>query len=206
MKRILVFSAFALVSVASVFAQKEEGLFSIQPKVGMNVATTTSEAAEPRIGVAAGVEFEIQFKKAVSVSLGALFSMQGAKGKIYEDAQSIKMDAKVRTNYINIPLMLNVYLAKGFAWKVGVQPSFLIRERYKLAAAQGNKKDNISGKLSDLGFHVQKTELSIPVGFSYEFSNFVIDARYNIGLTHIVEDYNGCNRVFQFTLGYKIKP
>ena len=46
-------------------------------------------------------------------------------------------------------------------------------------------------------------DLSIPVGLSYEYSNFVFDARYNFGVTKVADDADSKNSVFQFTLGYK---
>ena len=48
--------------------------------------------------------------------------------------------------------------------------------------------------------------LSIPLGLSYEFDDFVIDARYNLGLTN-VSDSEGTkikNGVIMLTVGYKI--
>ena len=47
-------------------------------------------------------------------------------------------------------------------------------------------------------------DLSIPIGLSYEFSNFVIDGRYNWGLTKVAKDSDSKNSVFQNTLGYKL--
>lgn len=47
-------------------------------------------------------------------------------------------------------------------------------------------------------------DFSIPLGLSYEFSDFVIDARYNLGLTDLVDYAKGKNSVIQFTVGYKI--
>lgn len=48
-------------------------------------------------------------------------------------------------------------------------------------------------------------DFSIPVGLSYEFPTvpIVIDARYNWGLTKVVDGGDSKNSVFQFTLGYK---
>ena len=51
---------------------------------------------------------------------------------------------------------------------------------------------------------MKKFDLSIPLGLSYEFSDFVIDARYNLGLTKIAEDMDGKNSVIMLTVGYKI--
>ena len=52
---------------------------------------------------------------------------------------------------------------------------------------------------------IQSLELCVPIGASYEFSDFVIDARYNLGISKINKE-NGSvrNSVFQITVGYKI--
>ena len=49
-------------------------------------------------------------------------------------------------------------------------------------------------------------DLSIPVGLSYEFSDFVIDARYNIGVTNLskLDLAKPRNSVIMLTVGYKI--
>ena len=44
---------------------------------------------------------------------------------------------------------------------------------------------------------------AIPVGLSYEFSDFVVDARYNIGVTKALDNVDSRHSVFTFTLGYK---
>ena len=51
---------------------------------------------------------------------------------------------------------------------------------------------------------VNAFNLSIPVGLSYEYKSFVLDVRYNIGVTKIVKDEKGNNSTFAITLGYKI--
>ena len=51
----------------------------------------------------------------------------------------------------------------------------------------------------------QSVDVSIPVGLSYEYSNFVLDARYNFGVTKVFENSDTKNSVFQFTLGYKFE-
>lgn len=51
---------------------------------------------------------------------------------------------------------------------------------------------------------IKSVDLSIPVGLSYEVGGFVVDARYNIGVTNIADDGHAHNNVLQFTIGYKI--
>ena len=48
--------------------------------------------------------------------------------------------------------------------------------------------------------------LSVPVGLSYEYSNFVLDARYNFGVTDLFKGLGTMrNNVIQLTLGYKFE-
>ena len=44
---------------------------------------------------------------------------------------------------------------------------------------------------------------AIPVGVSYEYESFVVDARYNIGVTKALKDADSRHSVFSITLGYK---
>ena len=68
------------------------------------------------------------------------------------------------------------------------------------ASAQGI---DVSGSLSDFGVDINSFDFAIPVGLSYEYKNFVIDGRYNIGVMKMVDNDDSKNSVFQFTIGYK---
>lgn len=81
MKKILLTAVVMLASVAS-YAQQAVGTFTLQPKIGMNVASLTKcDGCDPRIGLAAGVEAEYQATDIFSVSAGLIYSMQGNKAK-----------------------------------------------------------------------------------------------------------------------------
>ena len=59
----------------------------------------------------------------------------------------------------------------------------------------------------DIKDSYKSIDFSIPLGLSYEISDFVIDARYNLGLSNIVDhsdDGKVKNGVIMLTLGYKI--
>jgi len=189
-----------------VYARQGIKRFSIQPKVGLNIANVTGKVPTgfdkgPRWGLACGVEIEYICSRKTGLSLGILYSMQGAKvsGKI-DGVNTTEID---KVDYINFPVMVNCYVSKGLALKFGVQPAIRINEGYKLSA-QGT---SLTGKLSDLGYKFNSFDFSVPVGLSYEFSNIVIDARYNIGITNIAKDDDDSSRnhVFQLTIGYKFK-
>jgi hypothetical protein len=58
--------------------------------------------------------------------------------------------------------------------------------------------------MKDIGYEPKAFNLSIPVGLSYEYQSFVLDARYNIGVTKLVKDADqGRNSTFSITIGYK---
>ena len=203
MKKLFFVLSTMLFSVGA-FAQHEVGSLTIQPKVGLNIANyTNSNGTDSRIGLAIGAEFESQITNRFSLSVGALYSMQGAKIATVDASTGINVKTTFKTDYINIPIMANVYVVQGLALKAGIQPGINVNASYS-ASAQGV---TVSGKLSDVGVgvNVKTLDFAIPVGLSYEYKNFVIDGRYNIGLTEVVKDDidKSKNSVFQFTVGYK---
>lgn len=178
-----------LASVAS-YAQQAVGTFTLQPKIGMNVASLTkSDGADPRIGLAAGVEAEYQATDIFSISAGLIYSMQGNK---YEE-KGITSTQKL--DYINIPILANVYVVKGLAVKLGIQPAFNVSDKVKVSGGS----TSITKDYTD----AESFDFSIPVGLSYEYSNVVFDARYNFGVTKVWDGGDPMNSVFQITLGYK---
>ena len=55
--------------------------------------------------------------------------------------------------------------------------------------------------MTDFG---KSIDFGIPVGLSYEYHDFIVDARYYFGLTKIDSPNFGCNRGFYLNLGYRI--
>ena len=195
MKKLFMIAAM-MVATLSANAQNEVGQWSIKPMVGANLATMTKvDDSKMRVGVTAGAEFAVGAAERFELSFGALYSMQGVKGKDYYSG--VKVDETLKLDYINIPILANYYLAPGFAIKAGIQPGFNVTKKIK-AEAQG-----VSAEES-LDEGVKGFALSVPVGLSYEISGFVIDARYNWGLTKVFEGSDSKHSYFTITLGYKI--
>ncbi|RRD02286.1 porin family protein [Prevotella sp. OH937_COT-195] len=184
MKKLFV-AALMMVSSVAVFAQHSAGSVSIQPKVGGTLTSIVGDDtsnAEMKFGIVSGVELEYQATDMIGIAAGVNYSMQGA---------SIKTpDLKLKFENLNIPIIANFYVAKNFALKLGVQPGFLLNA----------KSDKLDVKSAYKTF-----DLSIPVGASYEIDDFVIDARYNFGVTNILDTdaQSQRNSVIQLTLGYK---
>ena len=191
MKKMFLTAAMMLASVAT-FAQNAVGQITIQPKVGLNIANVTdADDADARIGLAAGAEFEYGVTDMIGVSAGLVYSMQGYK---FSEGN---VDTTVKLDYLNVPILANVYVAPGLAVKLGVQPGFKLSSKVKMEGSG----ISIEGESDDDG--VKGFDLAIPVGVSYQYQNIVLDTRYNWGVTKVFDDVDSKNSVFQITLGYK---
>lgn len=185
-------------------AQKPAGSLTFQPKAGLVIASMTNcDNPDPRIGLTAGAEVEYQTSTPLSFSLGALYTQQG----VHETDGSTKVIFK--TDYINVPALVNFYIFKGFAIKSGLQAGFLINDKTKVTQNGVSIEVGIREALLKSGepFEFNKFDLSLPIGFSYEYHNFVIDSRYNLGLTKVITVAGESTRHNNLTLtfGYRFK-
>ena len=213
--------AALMVATLSANAQNEVGQVTLKPTVGMNIASMTkADNSKVRPGLIAGVEAEYGVTETLGLSAGVFYSMQGVKTKDAVLAEYItdgynimggwafEGDATMKLDYINIPIMVNEYLAKGFAVKVGIQPGFCVTKKMKLdgtmyqGGVQGGNPQSVNDTKT-INDGVKSFQFAIPVGLSYEYSNFVLDARYNIYVTKALKDSDSRHSVFSFTLGYK---
>ncbi|MBR6035384.1 MAG: PorT family protein [Bacteroidaceae bacterium] len=215
------FAAMALMVSVFANAQNEVGQISVAPVVGINLSTLTkTEGSKMKFGIAAGAVAEYGVTEQFGVSVGLIYSQQGCKYKDrgdggyddyaaraesyddyydwydyeYEGYDGPSGGDKLNLGYLNIPIMAQYYVIPGLALKAGIQPGVLV------SAKSGSVK---------MKEYCNKFDVAIPVGASYEIANFVIDARYNIGLTKVPKksysDSKANNSVFQFTVGYKFK-
>lgn len=226
MKKLMMIAAL-LVATVSANAQFEAGTFSLQPKIG-GIISKVSNMPDIKIptgagvsldadksfyaGALIGVEAEYQLADMFSLAAGLNFAMQGCQ---WEDSElrigneSLKLkDNKIQLNYLNLPIVANVYLFKGFAVKTGVQLGFLLsaKRKYDMTGSIGGSSATVKYD-EDVKDQCKKFDVSIPIGVSYQVPTVpvYIDARYNLGLTKIVKDIDESvkNQVFQLTVGYK---
>ncbi len=185
----------AFIATTASFAQWSVGSITVQPKIGINGANITdADNSDSRIGLVLGGEFEYRVSPIFSLSAGALYSMQGCKGTA-EDDDGNTGDVSLKLDYINVPILANVYVVKGLAIKLGIQPGFNVRHKATATVSGVNVTTNLPG--------VKSVDFSIPIGVSYEFNRFVIDGRYNLGVTKLIDGADSKHSVFQFTFGYK---
>lgn len=184
MKKLMIIAAM-MVATLSASAQ-EAGQMYIKPMVGGTLTTITGDHTDDnkmKVGLIAGAEFGYDLTDQMAVTAGLLYSMQGCASK--------DTDVKEKLEYLNIPVTFNYYVIPGLAIKAGIQPGIL------MSAKSGDY---------DMKDHCKSLDISIPLGASYEFNGFVVDARYNLGVSKINDkgDYSQKNSVIMLTVGYKI--
>ena len=195
MKKLMMIAVMAIVAMTASAQNtlRDNGAFTLQPKVGLGLGSFSGEyvkvagESDPttRVGFLVGVEGEYYINSWFSAALGLNYAQQGWKVD----------DVAAKLDYLNVPLTADFYVAPGLALKTGVQLGFLMNAK--------------SGD-SDMKDLCNKTNFSIPIGISYEISNFVLDIRYNVALSK-VNKYDGGHGeksrsdLIQFTLGYKFQ-
>ncbi len=166
--------------VSSAFAQAS---VSLGIKGGLNFAnvntTSIGAAYNSRTGYHAGAFLNVKFTK-LAIQPEVIYSVQGA------DAAA----GNVELGYVNIPILLKFYLIGGLNLQAGPQFGFLT------SATSGST--NIKDQL-------ESSETSVALGAGFDIKKFVIDARYNLGLSDVDKSSTEAkNQVFQLSVGFKL--
>ena len=208
--QILLLTVVSLASLQVAYGQVQIG---IGLKGGLNFASlngvnSPSAAYSNSTGYHAGAYFLFKFTK-IGIQPEIIFSKQGHSfttgGKDYTD----------NIDYINIPIMLKLYLAGGFNLQAGPQFGFLSKASGNLISSSGTIT---SGQ--DIKSLMQTTDVSVGVGLGWDLPfGLNLGARYNIGVSDINKYTGGTvpgsvttsmgtssakNQVFQLSVGYRL--
>lgn len=180
MKKVLFIAFLVLVSISAKAQHKVNGL-TLQPQIGLNASTlTNNDKAKYKLGVVAGAELEYQASNLLGIAVGLQYSMQGT---------GVKNTNPMKLDYLIVPIRAKVYVARNFSINAGAQLGFQTNAKW----------DEVDIKARSKTF-----DFSIPLGASYEIYNVVIDARYNLGLTKVLEkNSESKNTVLMLTVGYR---
>lgn len=229
MKKYFVLIIMTLFVSSVTKGQDHVGTISLIPKIGVSLANLSGEeiyygnAQVPAKGkynarFMGGVEAEYQMLPTTSVSVGVGYVQQGCRYSDFAigDQNSISdglSDVRSRLDYIQCPLTVNQYISEGLALKAGIQLGFLVKSDFSYSLTPIKNLDDGTkeyGKTEDLEIDqksvMRSVDVSIPVGFSYEYLNVVLDARYHFSLTNIYKDSSWPtekNKVFTISVGYK---
>lgn len=192
MKKI-VFLALLFTAAVTLNAQRAD--FGI--KGGLNLASWSnnndSRDYANRVGFHAGVFSRIHMGPNIALQPELVYSSQGTK---YDDVSN--REHNLQMNYVNIPLMVQAKVGGGFYAQAGPQVGFLVGVSDKVGDVE-------TGFFSTDDF--KKTDIALGFGLGFtSASPFGFDARYNLGLTNIVESgtNNIKNNVLQIGLTYRL--
>ena len=154
-------------------------------KAGANISKFDVEGAKNYTGIHGGAFALFKLTK-IGIQPELLFSQQGVKFKDV-DTQTLK------TSYVNIPVMVKLYLVAGLNIQAGPQFGFLTS-----AELEGD----------DAKDAFKKSDISANIGLGWDLPfGLMIDARYNLGLSDVNDAPNADelkSRVIQVSVGYKI--
>ena len=215
-------------TIRPLFSQVEAG-FSIKPSIGVMLSKVDGTfvdfvgdvAHDPKfkMGFAVGGELHYQTKSLWGASIGLFYERQGSSfssfTEINNNSKWIYSDESLDLEYLSVPVLATVKIGgTGVMLKAGLQVGFLLSAGYKYAidkyirenstwAFDADASERESMDVADL---CNKFNLSIPIGVSYEYKNFVIDAEYGIGVMKVNKKttnniHNDCISV---SVGYKI--
>lgn len=171
--------------------------FTFGPKVGYNNAKLEGRSWQDFHdnnsinGFHVGAFAEIRFNK-FAIQPEVYYSSAGGKWKTTFENATVEHDFNL--SYVNVPLMLKYYITNGIAIEAGPQAGFLTDSKVKFSDL-----DPESPKFNDFDF-------SLNVGLSVNLPlNFMISARYNAGMTNVIDEPNvdWKNRVMQLSVGYR---
>lgn len=178
MKKNLLLVVVCTLFVTSAYAQ-ERG-FGYGIKAGVNIAKVTNMGVDSKVGFTGGIFVDYRFSKVFALSADILYSGQGG-----DDTRE-----KLKTDNLNIPILANLYLAKGLAFKTGLQPGFVM----------GAKIDDTPVTDGCNTGHFRRS--CRPV--LYVFMRFAFDVRYQIGLSNVFKEQDKYrNGVFSIMAGWR---
>ncbi|MBX2913147.1 MAG: PorT family protein [Cyclobacteriaceae bacterium] len=171
--------------------------FALGIKGGLNIAKfDISQGAsniDNRTGYHGGAFALFKFAK-FGIQPEILFSKQGSDYKVNTDSYEANFD------YINIPVLLKLYLVAGLNIQAGPQFGFLTTSELKQTISGITTTQDVKDQLD------KKSDTSIAVGAGWDLPfGLTLDARYNFGLSDFKLN-NGPdlkNKVLQVSVGYK---
>ncbi|GAB4376094.1 MAG: porin family protein [Calditrichia bacterium] len=193
------------------------------PLVGLNLASVDVDGTEEEIstsfrtGFAAGGLFYLALTPNIGLQFEPTFMQKGSKAEVEftEDGDRIKMDQTLKSNYLDIPLLLKVSVGQGSAQPylvAGADIAFRVSDtKIKLDQVMVNGEDvtrlfsseeledELKTKTADFGLNI-----GAGISFSIGTNRIFIERQYNLGLTN-VNDEEDADQVDVKTKGIQIK-
>ncbi len=179
MKKMMIVVALVAMSATAAFAQ-----FSYGVKGGLNLSSVSNMDEEgvdvkmkPSFYLGAFAEYKVNDFFGVSPEL--VYSRQGVAAEYTDE-------------------LAKFYVLEGLSVDLGPQFGFLLNSKQYVKVGGEDETEDLEG--------VKGFDFSVGMGLTYNFDQFFVQGRYNLGLTDIWKDNEGDkarNNVIQFGVGYR---
>ncbi|MGJ5643349.1 porin family protein [Formosa sp. S-31] len=190
MKKQFLVLALSLIGISAT-AQSWSTKAQLGVKGGVNFATVKGDrfdSPDSRTSFNAGLILEAPLNEIISLQPEAFYSGQGFK--IDED-----YDAEYQVDYIQVPVLLKVYIVEGLNIQVGPQFGFKINEELDFEPTNDDGDINTN--------EIEDFDMQIATGLEYKFAqNFFIQGRYTYGFSELIKDYDVHSSVFSVGIGF----
>lgn len=209
MKKLFFVIAGTIVMILNVFAQEGDLRSSLQigGKIGLNYSNiydTGNEQfiADPKMGLVAGGFLAIPFGRFLGFQPEILFSQKGFKGSVEYLGQTYTI--KRTTNFIDIPLLIQVKPLPAITILAGPQYSYLMKSKDEFTGPP------LSAEMEEVynNENLRKNILCFLGGADFNLSQLIIGTRIGWDLQHnngdgtsVIPRYK--NVWYQLSLGFR---
>lgn len=168
--------------------------FSAGIKAGANYSKVVGKNFNNQdyiLGYNGGAAFEVTMTERLGLGLEFLYSGQGSSATVETGAEDMIFENYL--DYVQVPVLLKLYLSKGLALEAGPQVGYNVFS-----------ESIVDGKIIQKGW-AETIDYGVVAGLGYRFNNgLFVQGRYNLGIADVDEITGGSNSVFQLSLGYFI--
>lgn len=188
----LILLMFAVFMACLVKAQTGRN-FDYGIKAGWNATNISHSDLKNKMSVHLGAFAEWKINDYFGIQPEFLYSRQGARDKRNGEK------SKLQINYLNVPVLAKLYVLKKVSVDLGPQLGFALDVRNKMKVSANDATHVYKTKIKNFN----TCDFSFALGASYAMGEFVLSARYNVGLTNVFGwwEQNNKNHVFQLSLG-----
>ena len=191
-KRFIILFAFLMVTLPSLFAQHIGGGLMLGPAFS-TMKMSGNDSTTFRTDFTGGVRIALILKHSIiGTEIDILYSRQGTSSKKGLDANNNRIRYMEKSHYINVPLLLNIYLRR---WneddedesmiprlRIGPQIGFCVGGN-EVREVKGKKKQQFITPWEPGSFN------RIDYGLTAAVSYWFVEVRYTFGIANVIKGY-----------------
>ncbi|MGB7394863.1 MAG: porin family protein [Pricia sp.] len=193
MKKYVIFATFSMFAV-TLSAQTWSDSFQLGARAGLNFATVSGDdydSPDARTSFFAGLVAEAPITDRFSLQPEVFYSGQGFD--ITDDPN--QPDAEFQLGYIQVPVLLKLYLIEGLNLHAGPQFGFKVSEEVDTQPFEGEGDFETDS--------IKTFDFQLTGGLEYKLlGSFFVQGRYSYGFSELIDNIDGHNSVLSLGVGF----